>query len=285
MRQVASQAVALAFMLFFLPSILWAQTNQISGSFRLPSGVNATGTGAVFEISTDPLDQFTLNSRVAFSSTAVTVLPGNNSANYSLRLDNSPNQVSKKIKFECVSGCQSLDITSVGWWSASRGVVGRADASDYLANANLSIDLTMEGADTFAGTIVLPEGFTSTGNEEYTVEVRESSFAVTALFTQTVAPAANATSVPFRIGVPAQETGGGWNLNIRCQACEADLEDGPYYPRSASGNPVSLAAAGQFFFLKNNDFTNMQFDLISLRKPEVSPAAVVGAISLLLLAD
>jgi hypothetical protein len=269
--------------ILFSVSVAHAQSNQFSGSFSLPNGIVAPPGGVRFEIRTDPIDEFTFNSRVAYSSTEVALVAGQNSSNYAIRLDNSPQVVNKSIRFECLSGCANIDVTNMGWWSSSAGVVGQADATTFVANSNRTIDLQMETADTFSGTIVLPEDFTTTGAEQFVIEVVESSFAVTARFTQTIKPLANLQQVSFNLGVPSSETGGGWNMSVRCINCVSDLEAGPYFAKTATGAPVSLSSVGQFFFLKNADYQNINFDLISLRKPDINPAAVIGALSLLLL--
>ena len=275
----------IALLVLFSASPAHAQSNQFSGSFSLPSGITAPSGGTRFEVRTDPIDEFTFNSRVAYSSVEVNLIAGQNSSNYSIRLDNSPQVVNKTLRIVCVSGCENLDVTTFGWWSSSAGVVGQADASSFVANTNRTINLQMETADLFAGTIVLPEDFATTGDEQFVVEVVESNFAITARFTQNIEPAANLQQVSFRLGVPSNETGGGWNVSVRCINCASDLGDGPYFAKSASAAPVSLSAIGQFFFRKDADYQNMRFDLISLRKPDVSRAAVIGAMSLLLLSD
>jgi hypothetical protein len=275
----------IALFIVFSASAAHAQSNQFSGTFSLPGGVTAPSGGTRFEVRTEPIDEFTFNSQVAYSSTQVNLLAGQSSSNYSIRLDNSPQVLNKTVRFVCLSGCANLDITTSGWWSASAGVVGQADASSFAANTDRTINLQLEPADIFAGSIVLPEDFTTTGAEQFIVEVVEASFAITARFTQTIEPSANLQQINFRLGVPSNETGGGWNLSMRCINCANDLEAGPYFAKSISGVPVSLKSVGQFFFRKNADYQNMRLDLISLHKSDVNPAAVLGAVSLLLLSD
>lgn len=262
-----------------------AQTNQFSGTFSLPQGIVAPAGGTVFNLATDPLDEFTLNSRVAYSATEVQIAAGQTSVFYTLRLDNSPVVLNKTLKFECVSGCDELDITTVGWWSSLKGVVAKADASNFVANTSQTIDIQMEPADVFAGSIIFPDDFLATGTELFTIEITETAFAVTARFSQQVLATENSQSVDFRLAVPADETNGGWNMSLRCLDCVSDLAAGPYYPTRVNGDPASLESSQQFFFQKNRDYTDIQFSLISLREPEVPRRPVISAISILLLGD
>ena len=164
-------------------------------------------------------------------------------------------------------------------------MVGLANATEYLANSNRVINLAMQPADLFAGTVNFPNDFAATGTEQLVVEVRESSFAATAIFSQTLQPRPGSQSINFKLGVPSTATGGGWNIALRCINCNEDLAAGPYYPTSVNWAPSSLKSSSQFFFIRNRDNTAMTIDLISLALPESNTAPIIGAISYLLLSD
>lgn len=268
---MASKLLALIFLGLNIAS---ANAALLNGSINLPSGV-VSGSGTQFLISTQP--------NLGVQST-VTIASSQSSAPYSLNL---PNGASYRVRFDCVSGCQGLDITTAGFWrQAPAGIVGfEANATSYLSAQNQTVNIQLGLADTFSGVINLPEEFIATGDETLVATVTAAVFGDAAVFRQVISTQEGETSWPFTIGVPAAETGGGWNFDVQCENCDVDIADQVHYPTSVAGDPASLEIGSRFFYLKNRDNLAMELTLISIAEPEPSDETLVIAPILLLLDD
>lgn len=258
-------SVAVSFLLFAGVS---ANAALLSGSINLPSGQVAASGGTQFIVSTQP--------SLGVQST-ITIPTFQSSALFSLNL---PNGASYRVRFDCVLGCAGLDITTAGFWSQTTGVVGlQSNATSYLSAQNQNIDIQLEAADTFSGVISLPDGFQATGDASIAVTVSAAVFGEAAAFTQTIRPQEGEVSWPFTIGVPSNETLGGWNFDVQCQNCNAP--DQVHYPTSVTGDPTSLEIGRRFFYLKNRDNLSMEMTFISLVEPETNDTVIAPILLLL----
>ena len=279
--------IALTFATFFL-SATPSSAVTFSGSITLPSGVNAGSTGASFEVGTQFLEFFVDgNGFIRTSSDTVNIPPFGTTANFSFELPPNPTFDPHTITFDCESGCNGLDVTTSGFWSESLGVVGSfLDATEYSSSQNQNIDIVLESADVFSGTISLPEGFVATGNEQMVIRVRSTDFLSFDSYVAYVYPDAGETHGAFVIGAPSTGTTSSWEMEFLCNSCDADIEEQDHFPTTAGGNPPTLEEVEQFIFPNNVDYANMSLTLISNRVvPVDSGTSVLVPVMSLLLDD
>ncbi len=270
-----------------------AQTNQISGTLRMPPGVVPVSSPAVFRIQTLPLESLRLpNGQQVQTSVVVTIPRFGNSTNYSLPLKDisvaiPAAQRLRKIQFECLSGCANIAMTSVGFWSNTQGVVSEANASQYDSAFAQQVSLQLERGDLFAGIIEFPEGIEASGDETFSVQLRGSQFSNPATFTQRVATTAGQRRWAFFVGVPPDETGGSWSIRLDCESCDDAVFPDPLFASSRAGAPLVAEAAQRFLFLKGRNYTNLRLSIPEIPEPpdlpERSNASAVPAIITLLL--
>ncbi len=212
-------------------------------------------------------------------SDVVTVAQFESSASYSIPLietgSSSNNQF--KLRFECLSGCSTLFITTVGFWGGASGVTGESNAMEFDASTAQNINLQLERADFFRGAIRLPEGLIATGEERFTVSILGSQ-PVPVVFSQEVQTTEGETAWPFFLGVPPDETGGGWFLRLDCEGCSDALQTGPYFASSVTGELQIIQRSQSFFFRKDNRYTNLSLVPLALS----TLPTVIPIISLLL---
>jgi len=266
-----SLLLILLFVVFYLLLASPSIGAPLSGSLSLPPSTAAGSGGVRFTISTQP--------SLGVQST-ISIPAFQNSVGYSLTL---PNGANYRVKFDCVSGCELLNTTTTGLWSADDGVVARlSDATSYSSSQTQVVNLRLEEADVFSGFVNFPEGFQATGAEAITVSVIGASFAANAIFTQTIQPQADQSSWAFVVGVPPDETLGGWNMQLRCVDCNPGLASEPHFPTEVLGDPASLSINQQFFYLKNRDNPNIVVTFISNVRPEATGDSALAPIYLLL---
>lgn len=273
-------------------SLTYAQTNTFSGRLSLPPGLLAGVGGATFEISAVPIDMFTENDVEFMSTTTVTIPRGFTGVTYSLTLADIPAPAAgdppvevefRRVAIHCLSGCENLGVITLGYWNSARGIVSFDNASEFDPQTSQIIDIDLERADIFEGVVNLPDGFVATGDEQIRVIVRGSSFFTDAsAFSIDLPIVEGQSSWPFLLGVPSDETGGGWNVEMRCVDCEDDIETRVHFPTRATGDPMTLLNSQSFFFQRFNDFRNMQMTFISNRAPDTAPVAIPGILLLLL---
>lgn len=248
-----------------------AQTNQLTGQIIMPAGVTPASSNAVFRIETVPLDTFQINGNTVQSSDTVTIPVFNSSANYAIPLkdvtgNGNPN---RKLKFECLSGCGNIAITTIGYWGGASGIVSEADAQEFFSGIGQTINLNLERADLFSGVIALPEGIVASGNETFNVTVigrlLDNSRPV---FTQTVTTQQGQDRWAFFVGVPRNSTSSKWNLRLSCSGCDESIPGGPYFASTSRGDPLMFSAAGEFFFDKNRSYGNIA---LTLPEPPAEP--------------
>ncbi|GAA6137163.1 hypothetical protein NBRC116583_09100 [Arenicella sp. 4NH20-0111] len=247
---------------------LFAQTNQLTGRISMPSGVVPVSSPAVFRVSSVPLDTVDLNGVSSQTFTDVSIEPLSSFADYSIPLlDSEPGvgqqEVQRKLRFDCLSGCANIRITTTGYWGGSAGVVSEVDAIEFNAFAPQVINIMLERADHFSGTFEFPNGVSATGEEIFTVTLKGSQFTDPPTFTQMISADLDDVKWSFFVGVPASSTGGGWTLSLSCDSCDPSIPEGPYFPTTGAGDPVTTDSANQFFFLKNRVYSNIQLTLPS----------------------
>lgn len=239
------------------------QTNLLTGTINMPTGVVPVSSAAVFRISTVPLDTIEENQQ---TFTDVSIAPLSTSANYSITLldaepDVEPQTIPRKLRFDCISGCANIRITTTGFWGGSAGVVGEAEAIEFDGFAPQVINITLERADHFSGTFELPDSFLASGAEVFTITATGSQFTDPPTFSQQISTVEGENKWGFYLGMPATSTGGGWTLSLSCDSCDELIPQGPYFPTTLSGNPLSTESQGQFSFLKNRSYSNIQMTI------------------------
>jgi len=154
--------------------LLDAEPGSFSGTISLPPGVNAGAGGVIYNIGV--LEFVFIDGIFSRPIDAVIIPEGQNSADYQFDLLSADgNHV---LNFECTSGCEGLDVTTDGFWSESLGVVGSFifGATRFSAAVDNEVDIVMESADTFSGTVSLPSGITGNDFTAVVVRVRDTGF-------------------------------------------------------------------------------------------------------------
>lgn len=251
-----------------------AQTNQLTGQITMPAGVTPVSSDAVFRIETVPLDTFQVGGSTVQSAVTVQIAVFTNSVGYSIPLrdlgaNDSP---TRKLKFECLSGCGNIAITTVGYWGGANGIVSEDDAQDVFFGIDQLIDLNLERADFFSGVIAFPQGLTASGNEEFTVTVRGTrGFNDDPEFSQVVTAQQGQDRWAFFVGAPADSTSSKWNLRLSCTGCDESIPSGPYFASASRGAPLLFSSAGEFFFDKNRSHGNI---VLTLPSPPEEPTSI-----------
>ncbi len=265
----------------------FAQTNQLSGTLILPDGVVPTTQDLVFRIQTEQLDAFEVDGSTVTSSTDVTIPVLSSRAEFSLPLLDFPQvglvEAQRRLKLDCLQGCANIAITTTGYWGGIQGIVGRDDAQLLDSGLSQSVTINLERADFFRGVINFPDTFTAAGNELLSVNVTGSQFSNPPTFSQALSPSEGDQSISFFIGVPPSQTGGSWLLSLECVNCDETLPEGPYFPTTSAGDPLSTSSAERFFHLKNRSYSNLRFTLPS--PPRQIQATPLPGIILLLSDD
>lgn len=250
----------------------------------MPTGIVPATSDLVFRVHTDPLDTVLLNDgRLVESSTTVTIPRFSSDAAYSVPLPTISSQAPmalrlRRLSFECLSGCANIAMTSVGFWGDDAGITSELNAAQFdaaLPPSPLSINL--ERADLFSGVIEFPTGEAANGLETFDVSILGSQF-TPATFTQQIQTVEGEGRFAFNLGVPADETGGGWFLRVNCSSCDSNLIEGPFFATTAQGSPLSGESADQFLFLKSNNYTNLRLSILK----EVESMFIPSIVPLLL---
>lgn len=256
------------------------QSNNFSGQLLMPQGVVPVSSSATFKIQTIPLQTFTLpDGQVVESSTTVTIPRFDSGTSYRFPVQDvdlsAPLQERQlKVRFDCVSGCANIAITSTGFYGAVQGVVSEQDASEIDSLLPQQIDIQLERADLFTGVIEFPSTILASGNESIAVTVVGSQFINPATFTQSISVAEGEARWGFFVGVPATETGGGWTLELSCDNCPDQLISGPFYPTTSLGNPLSTSTDNQFFFRKSSAYSNIRLTFPARPSNDAVPAII-----------
>ncbi len=267
--------------LVFSPRVMAAAT--FSGTISLPAGVNAGPSGVELRVGTAFIEFYTgPNGFPRFASDFVNIPPFANSTNFSFELPPSPSNDLNRVRFSCISGCESLDVTTSGNWSETEGVVAFfLGGTDYDSRQNQTIDIVLESADTFQGLLRLPEGFVANGDEQLIVRVADAAQFSLESTLESIFPVAGQTSFPFVVGMP--EGGNGrWELEVYCLRCDQDVESADHYPTQLTGDPLTTNQRDAVLFSKNADYVNLSMTLISLR-PDPNKPNVVNLVPIMYL--
>lgn len=263
---------------------LHAQTNQLTGQIMMPQGVTPVSSDAVFRVQTVPLDTFVVGNATVQTSTTVTIPRFAMSANYSITLkDGTVGDLNRKLKFECISGCSNIAITTVGYWGGINGIVGEEDAQEFFSGIPQVINIDLERADFFSGVVALPEGLVANGTEVFTVTVvGVKGFSDRPSFSQTINTQQGQDRWAFYIGAPPSSTNSSWNLRLRCENCDAAIPSGPYFASTGLGNPLVFDSSGEFFFARNRAHANITLTLPAPPPPPPPPVTITPITTLLL---
>ncbi len=215
---------------------------SFSGDISLPEGILAGIGGVTFTLKANMIDfEFIDGVFTVFpSSVDVTIPEGMNRTSYFLQLNSNTRSETKSLSFNCKSGCDDLNITTDGDWSESIGVGGLFSRTNYPSRNQNIVNILLEEADTFSGTVSLPMGVVASGEESIIVIVSETTGFLKTSFSYTIRPVAGEVSWPFKIGVPTDSSTPNWNINIRCLACDNSIPLDTQYASQVSGSPLTL---------------------------------------------
>lgn len=253
-------------------SIASAFANTISGTISLPSGVTAPSGGVILTVRSLRFDSF------GFGRDRVTIPSGSSSTNYSLVFSDD---VERQVVFNCDDGCGSLDITTSGGWSNTSGVGGDFSAQVFNAGQNHVVNIQLETADTFTGSVSLPEGLVAKGNEFLLASISSNNRFSFESYSEGEILTAGQTSFDFKIGVPSNATSSSWQVRFVCLDCETRVESKTHYATTIIGAPPALDSDSSFPFLKNTDYANLNLTLID-NKPINMKQVILSPILLLL---
>jgi len=240
------------------------------GSFRgtlsLPNGQVAPSGGVSFDISTFPAEFAFVDGEFLSTITEVTIPQGQNSANYEIELfEESPDSDQKSLDFECVRGCTGLDITTNGSWSESLGVTDFFFGTPYSHFANNTVNITLEAADTFTGTISLPDGFLSTGNEFIVVSIGEEGLLLGSRYSTFVRTMPNENGWSYQLGVPTNSVAPNWSVRVSCLSCGPNISTETQFTTTVMGDPLTEIEVNRFLFTPNTDYSDVNMTLIEVQ--------------------
>ena len=235
-----------------------SEVSFYSGTIALPVGTNAGPGGATFRISTFPLEIYQDDGLVKLSNTTITINQGENSAPYSIELPRLPNHAEKSLSFECVSGCDNLDVTTVGSWSESVGIVGLIGADRY-PNKSETVNIVLEDADSFSLTVELPGSLTASGDEFFSVTLRANGTPITLYsFSKSFSVNPGESSWPVMLGVPSSKAESGWSVRISCSInCTSGIDGTAAFATTVTGDPLSTTMGDAFIFGGNSDHSGI----------------------------
>ena len=272
----------LSFLLLIIlcPSIAKAVT--FSGTVRLPAGVTAPPGGLEIEVSTFPIE-FNFNGSTFSSSSDSIVIPaGQSSQTYSFQVSNGFSSGGVRVAFECeTTSCGGLDITSDGFIDSSGAVTSLILAERFNTNRSNSININLEDATVFAGSILFPKNLSAIGDEFFSVRVSNTNqFSFESYSTLSLALSGQ-KSIPFSIGVPIQNTRG-WDIKISCIDCREPLVLQDLYPTTAAGDPLSTSESAAFIYSSGINRRNLRFTLLAEEQEQEGGDAIISPILLLL---
>lgn len=237
-----------------LVSISIASANIISGTISLPSGIVAPADGVSFTV-----ESFGFDPEGAVS---VFIPSGQDSVSYTLEFSIDDYQF---VNFECNSGCDTLDITTTGGWDNTRGVVGWYDGQRFAGTQDHVVDILLELADSFTGTVEFPDGAVANDIFYFIVAITSAdSFSSDSRYTaiELLSPGQQ-SSFNFKIGVPTDETSTAWRVSFGCiLECASVTQTGQHYATSAFGGDSSIDPSVAFEFPKGQDYSDLRLNLI-----------------------
>lgn len=257
-------------------SILSANANTISGAVSLPPGVVAPSGGLDITVGSIPFDDF------GFGRDRVRISAGQSSASYVLQFsDNSD----RDITFDC-EDCANLDVTSDGGWSNTQGVVGTFSGQTFSGALDHVVNIRLERADTFKGTVSLPSGVIATGGEFLFVSIRSTDPFSFDSFGDGELLSAGQTSFEFAIGAPSDSRRSGWDIRFVCLSCAPRVEPSGHFATTVAGGIPSLDSDSAFQFSSGLDFNGIDLTFIDNQAiPDESEEGEIIIAPILLLLD
>jgi hypothetical protein len=215
---------------------------SFGGDISLPEGTLAGIGGVTITLQANMIDFEIIDGVFTLfpSLVDVTIPEGMNRTSYFLELNSNTKSETKSLSFRCKSGCDDLDITTDGNWSESVGVGGLFSKTNYPSRNQNVVNILLEEADTFTGTVSLPTGVVASGEEAITVNVRETTGFLKTSFFLSILPRAGEVSWPFKIGVPTDSSTPNWNVSIRCLACDSSIPLDTQYAGQVNGGNMTL---------------------------------------------
>ena len=165
-------------------------------------------------------------------------------------------------------------MTNVGSWNETTGIVSTFRGTTYSIGTTNSVDILLEQATTFSGSVVFPNNFVSSGNDFITVTLSNATFLTFDSFSDSNILENGDSSFDFRIGVPSSLSVDGWTLRAACPFdCDDDFVfQDTNYATTITGDPTSLNEDDAFIFPSGESYTNI---IITLQGPVVETDAPV----------
>ena len=235
---------------------------SLSGRLSLPFGQVAPAGGVTFNVSTFVADFAFIDGQFLSTFDEVTIPEGQNSASYETNLfDEDPIVEERRLDVDCIRGCAGLDITTSGQWNEFTGVSDFFRATRYSHFADHVVDITLEAADTFSGTVFLPEGQVATGFEFIPVRVSEVGMVLGASYSTFIRTMPGENGWTYQLGVPTDSIASNWSVEVSCLSCEPSVSSEIQYATTRDGNPLSEVRENRFLFDPNVDHSevNMTF--------------------------
>lgn len=238
---------------------------SLSGRLSLPFGQVAPAGGVTFDVSTFFADFAFVDGQFLSTFDEVTIPEGQNSAAYEIDLfDEDPIVEERRLDFECIRGCEGLDITTSGLWSESTGVSGFFRATTYSHFADNVVDITLESADTFTGTVFLPVGQVATSAEFIPVRVSEEGVFLGASYSTFIRTMPGENGWTFQLGVPTDSAASNWSVEVVCLSCEPTISTEVQYATTINGDPLSEVEANRFLFAPNVDHSGVDMTFLEV---------------------
>lgn len=201
----------------------------------------------------------------------VVIPQGQRSAPYQIDLfEDPPLENSIALFFECSNGCDGLNLTTAGYWSATTGVATQENRTLYPYYAINTVNIQLEQADIFSGEISLPmrsgssDQIVTLGDESLFITISEpQNLGLDQGFTFEINPVAGLSSIPFEVGVPTGSSSQDWVVQIKCAECDEDLESGTLFVTGTLGvYSLDQNAINASTFTQGNDHSGVSFELL-----------------------
>lgn len=236
------------------------EPGEFVGVVSLPLGTLAPAGGAAITISTFPIDfEFGSDLSIKQSSVDVLIPAGQNSVPYVLDLfDPEPSSATKKLNVECTAGCDSMDVTTAGFWNESSGFGGLINATGYDHFSEHTVNIALEDADTFSGSIEMPEGLTVSGPTLFSINVEEvDGDIIPESYSYSIEGTEGGADFPFHIGVPSDTSATEWRVSVKCLVCAPEISRATLYASTISGGVLTEDNASAFGFGVGSDYTGI----------------------------
>ena len=245
----------------------------ISGTFSLPTGVVPAGD-VVYEVTTQPFESFVFEGQAYSSTDQVTISAQDSSPTYQLFIPPDADDEQYKIMFKCLQGCETLNVSTDGYWrDATYKVVGEVNAGVFGGGQSHTVNIEMEDAKIFAGSINFPAGLVPAGGEFFSVNLislNQEDSRFWNFYSTIIGVQAGIDTVQFRIGVPLDDPvpTAGWFLFLNCIICDSRFEQRLQYATNILiGNPLTVNGADAQLFPVSLPFNFDNLQLTPLTAP------------------